>query len=141
MTVRRPRWGTAVRLTAFLGLILSIALGLALTALLRAFSSQTDASTTRSLVAEVRAFALAAAQRPTAQGLDAFTDAYLRTRVLPDGETLVVALPNGALVGSAGTEPLLHSPQLTGWIAHQPAGGRTHMVVAGRHYLAVLVTL
>ena len=117
MRRRRPHLGTAVRLTAFLGLILATVLGLALTGLLRAFSSQSDASTTRSLVAEVRALGLAASQRPTGQSLAAFTDDYLRTRVLPDGETLVVVLPNGALVGSAGSDALLHSQQLTTWLA------------------------
>ena len=79
MRRRRPHLGTAVRLTAFLGLILATVLGLALTGLLRAFSSQSDASTTRSLVAEVRALGLAASQRPTGQSLAAFTDDYLRT--------------------------------------------------------------
>jgi signal transduction histidine kinase len=138
MSVRRSRLGTATRLTAFLGLILATVLGLALTGLLRAFSSQSDASTTRSLVAEVQALARAAAQRPAGQSLPVFTDNYLRARVLPDGETLVVALPNGALVGSAGSDALVHSPQLTSWLAGR-TGSKTHLTVAHRHYLAVAV--
>jgi len=140
MSARRLRFGTAVRLTALLGLILATVLGLALTGLLRAFSSQSEAATTRSLVAEVRALALAASQRPATQSMPAFTDEYLRTRVLPDGEALVIALPNGALVGSAGSDALVHSPQLTRWLAH-PNSSKTHLTVAHRHYLAVAVAV
>ena len=140
MSARRSRVGTAVRLTAFLGVILATVLGLALTGLLRAFSSQSEASTTRSLVAEVQALALAASQRPAGQSVPAFTDAYLRTRVLPDGEALVIALPNGALVGSAGSDALVHDPQLATWLASR-TGSKTHLTVAHRHYLAVAVTV
>jgi two-component system OmpR family sensor kinase len=132
------RWGTAARLTTYLSLVLAIVLGLALLGLLRAFSSQTDASTTRSLVAELKAFAVAAAQRPPTQSFDAFSDNYLRTRVLPDGETLTVGLADGTLIGSAGTEGLLHTAVIRRWAAlTPPSGTREHVTLGSRHYLLV----
>jgi signal transduction histidine kinase len=134
----RWRWGTAARLTTFLGLVLALVLGLGLLGLLRAFSSQTDASTTRSLVAELRAFAAAAAARPATQTLQAFSDDYLRTRILPDGETLTIGLGDGGLLGSAGSEPVLRSPDVRRWAVVPPAAGtRIHLSAAHRHYLVV----
>jgi signal transduction histidine kinase len=132
------RWGTAARLTTFLALLLTAVLGLALLGLLRAFGSQTDASTTRSLVAELKAYAVAAVQRPASQPIDAFSEDYLRTRVLPDGETLVVGLTDGSLIGSAGTEGLLRNRVVLRLASTAPAvGTRLHVTVGTQHYLLV----
>jgi len=134
----RHHWGTAARLTTFLALVLAVVLGLALLGLLRAFGSQTDASTTRSLVAELKAFAVAAAQRPPSQPIATFSDEYLRTRVLPDGETLAVGLDDGTLIGSAGTESLLRSSVVRGLASTTPTTGkRVHVTAGARHYLVV----
>lgn len=136
--IRRLRWGTAARLTTFLAVVLIVVLGLALLGLLRAFSSQTDAATSRALVAELRAFGAAAAQRPASQSMQAFTNDYLRTRVLPDGETLSVAVADSPLLGSAGSEALLQTPTLRQWAATSPAAGtRQHLTVGNRHYLVL----
>jgi len=134
----RRHWGTAARLTTFLAAVLAVVLGLALLGLLRAFGSQTDASTTRSLVAELKAFAVAAAQRPASQPISAFSDDYLRTRVLPDGQTLTVGLSDGTLIGSAGTEALLRTSIVRRLASSSPASGTSVHVTAGsKRYLLV----
>src|SRR4051812_39545524 len=99
----RLRWGTAARLASFVALMLAVIIGLALFGLLRTFRAQSDASTTRSLVSELQAFRDAAGLRPAGQSLSTFTEDYLRTRVLPSGDSLAVLLPSGSLIGSAGS--------------------------------------
>jgi two-component system, OmpR family, sensor kinase len=136
-SVRAHRWGTAAKLTAFLGLILACVLGLALTALLYAFSSQSDATTTRALVAQVRAYAIAAGQRPARESLATFTDSYLQARVLPDGQLLLISLPDGSLIGSAGSDPVLRSTAFTRWLDTAATKQKAHLNVGGRHYLTV----
>src|ERR1043165_2025865 len=109
------RWGTAARLATFVALMLAVIVGLALFGLLRAFRAQSDASTTRSLVVELQAFRDAVGSRPSGPDLTAFSESYLRTRFLPNGESLAVVLPNGSLIGSAGSRQLLSLPRVTAW--------------------------
>ena len=138
MSIRPRQWGTAVRLTAFLGVMLAVVLGLALLTLLRSFSAQTDATTTRSLVAELNAFAAGSSGRAGNQAFAPFAKQYLRTRTLPDGELLVVALPNGTLVGSTGSGPLLHTTVMREWAASPPpVGTRRHVQSDDTGYLLV----
>ncbi|MCU1676210.1 MAG: integral rane sensor signal transduction histidine kinase [Frankiales bacterium] len=61
------------------------------------------------LVAEAGGFARAAGERSSQEDLVAFTTNYLRTRVLPDGESVVIAIRGVGLYGSVGTEALLES--------------------------------
>ncbi|HET6818640.1 MAG TPA: HAMP domain-containing sensor histidine kinase [Mycobacteriales bacterium] len=139
---RRLRWGTAARLAAFVALMLAVIIGLALFGLLRTFRAQSDASTTRSLVLELQAFRDAAGVRPAGQRLSAFSESYLSSRVLPSGESLAVLLPDGALIGSAGSGPLLSSPALRTWSRTPPAAGLSKQLVVRKHtYLATAVPL
>jgi two-component system, OmpR family, sensor kinase len=83
------------------------------------------------LVVELQAFRDAAGGRPAGQDLAAFSEAYLRARVLPDGEAVAVVLPTGSLIGSAGSRGLLSSPRVTGWIGTPPVTGVHLDVTAG----------
>lgn len=139
---RRLRWGTAARLAAFVALMLAVVIGLAMFGLLRTFRAQSDASTTRSLVAELNAVKDAAGLRPAGQDLATFTENYLRVRLLPEGESLAVLLPDGALIGSAGAGPLLSSPTVRGWVSSPPkAGLRTQLAAGHSSYLVTAVPL
>ena len=115
MTAGRRRIGTAAQLAVVHGLVLATVLGLAVLGLLHAFRSQTAAATSRSLVAEMGNFANAAAARPAGQPLRAFAESYLRTRALAQDELLVVTLPDGTRLGSAGSTWLLNSAVVRGW--------------------------
>lgn len=120
---RRPNVGTALRLASFHALLLLVVLGLVSFGLLRTFSAQSSATTMRSLVAEMHAFEKATAAGPSGEDLATFTASYLRTRVLPDGQLVAVALPDGSVVGSAGSGGLLASAQLRAWSRHPPPTG------------------
>jgi two-component system, OmpR family, sensor kinase len=115
LTQGRRRVGTAAQLAVVHGLVLATVLGLAVLGLLHAFRSQTAASTSRSLVAEMGNFATAAAQRPAEQTLRRFAEGYLRTRALPQDELLVVTLPDRTRLGSAGSTWLLNSADVRRW--------------------------
>ena len=141
-TAWRPRWGTAARLATFVALMLAVIIGLALFGLLRTFRAQSDASTTRSLVVELRAFRDAAGARPAGQSLGAFSESYLSTRVLPDGESVAIVLPNGSLIGSAGSRALLATSTVKAWSAAPPAHGvHTQLAAGGSSYLVTAVPL
>jgi two-component system OmpR family sensor kinase len=138
----RWRWGTAARLATFVAVMLAVVIAVALLALLRTFRAQSDAATTRSLVVEVQSFAAAAGARPPAQTLEAFTNSYLQTHVLPDGEYVAVALSDGRLIGSVGSQPLLSAPAVQGWAGAVPTvGTRRQLSVAGAPYLVTAVPL
>jgi signal transduction histidine kinase len=126
-----PRWGTAARLATFVALMLAVVIGLALFGLLRTFRAQSDASTTRSLVTELQAFRDAAGSRPAQQTLPAFSESYLRARVLANGESVAVVFPDGALIGSAGSRALLSSPAVTAWSQAPPSVGFRRELTAG----------
>lgn len=138
----RPRWGTAARLATFVALMLAVIIGLALFGLLRTFRAQSDASTTSSLVVELNAFRDAVGARASGQSLATFSESYLRTRVLPDGESVAIVLPTGALIGSAGSSSLLASPTVRGWTSTPPdAGLRTQVTAGDGSYLVAAVPL
>ena len=126
-----PRWGTAARLATFVALMLAAVIGLALFGLLGTFRAQSDASTTRSLVVELQAFRDAVGTRSAGQDLAAFSESYLRTRVLPNGESFAVVLPDGSLIGSAGSRGLLSSPLVAGWSHRPPTVGRHVQIRVG----------
>jgi two-component system, OmpR family, sensor kinase len=130
------RWGTAARLSTFVGLILVVVLGLSLLGLLRAFSAQSDAATNRSLVVELRAFAAAASTRPAGQDLATFAGSYLRTRILDAGEVVAVILPDGTVVASAGSQGVLDTPTVRGWRTRPLQHGvQRHLTAQGHGYL------
>src|SRR3954451_10854080 len=138
----RPRWGTAARLATFVALMLAVIIGLALFGLLRTFRAQSDASTTRSLVVELQEFRDAVGTRPAGQSLAAFSESYLRTHVLANGQSLAVLLPNGSRIGSADSRPLLLSPTVKAWSVTPPKTGLKTRVSAGDNdYLVTAVPL
>lgn len=79
----------------------------------RVFNSHVLANTQSSLAAEATNFTDAASRRPVTESLATFTTSYLRTRVLAAGELVVVLLADGRQVGSAGSQQLLASAELT----------------------------
>src|SRR3954452_21455666 len=139
---RPRRWGTAARLATFVALMLAVIIGLALFGLLPTFRAQSDASTTRSLVVELQEFRDAVGTRPAGQSLPAFSESYLRTHVLANGESLAVLLPNGSRIGRAGSRPLLSSTTGKTWSATPPqAGLKTRLTAGDSDYLVTAVPL
>jgi signal transduction histidine kinase len=80
-------------------------------------------------------FAAAAADRPAGQSLRRFSEGYLRTRALPKDELLIVTLPDGSRLGSAGSTWLLNSADVRRW-ARTPVqtGSITTVERAEREY-------
>jgi len=116
--------------------MLAVVIALALVTLLRTFRAQSDAATTRSLVVEMKSFAASAGIRPGGQSLAAFSDAYFRTHVLPTGEVVAVALPDGHLIGSVGSRALLNTTLARSWTRSIPTTGlHMRMSVVGTPYL------
>ena len=137
-----PRWGTAARLATLVALMLGLVMGLALLGLLRTFRAQSDASTTHALVAEAQAFRNAVETRPVGQTLDEFSESYLSTRVLPDGFSVSILLPNGSRIGSAGSRAILSSPTVKRWSGRPPVRGVHSRLAAGDStYLVTAVPL
>jgi signal transduction histidine kinase len=106
---RRRRLGSATRLAAFLALLLALVLSVTAFETQRAFASRSLDSVTRDSVSELASYQRALAGTSSAH-VGTVTTAYLRSRVLPQGEVVVLALPDGVRLGSAGSAPLLRSP-------------------------------
>jgi len=86
----------------------------------RAFTNQSVAATTRGLAAEVDSFDRAVGgARPST--LEPDTVAYLRSRVLPQGETIMVRLSDGSRLGSVGSASLLQTPTFRSALESLPA--------------------
>ncbi len=141
MSGRRSRWrpGTAARLSALLGLILAAVLVVVTVVTERAITDRTLAGLQRDLSAEVGGFARATAGR-TPGGLRPAATAYLSSAVLPRGEWLLVALPGGGQLGSAGSAALLTDRALRPLLAHPPARTTTMTLSTSGRPLLVSVT-
>lgn len=113
----RRRIGSATRLAAFLALLLAAILSITAFETDRAFSNQSLASVTRGLVSEVGSYERAA-RGTSSSKLGSATVTYLQSRVLPQGETIMVGLPSGARLGSSGSESLLRNPAIRTLLAH-----------------------
>jgi len=120
----RRRIGSATRLAAFLALLLAAILSITAFETERVFTNQSLAATTRNLVSEVASYERAAIGGGRAN-LDALTVAYLQSRVLPQGETIMLGLTRGPRLGSAGSGPLLRDPAIRALLARPPAAGRS----------------
>ncbi len=137
---RRRRLGTAGRLALMQALLLATVLGLAVLGLVRAFDAQSRASTDRTLVAETQAFARAAAARPPGTTLGPFAEGYLRTRVLPDGDYLLVTMTGDRLLGSAGSQALYADPAVAAWSSRPPTHGVRQELRVGQTSYALVAT-
>jgi signal transduction histidine kinase len=126
------RWGTAARLATILGVILVAVLSLTTFGVVRAYTSQLQASTTRSLADELQAFAGNARQRPNGQSLAAFTRGFLQTRALDDNEVLVIALAGRSTFGSSGSAELLRTPHVRAWSLHPLSTSERLTLTAGK---------
>ncbi len=116
----RRRIGSATRLAAFLALLLVAVLSITAFATERAYSSQAVAATTKSLAAEVDSFQKAVTGTNSATlGPAAVT--YLQGRVLPQGETIMIRLPDGNRLGSVGSAPLLGAPSIQAALQDPPS--------------------
>ncbi len=124
------RFGSATRLAAFLALLLAAILSITAFETERVFTHQSMASATRSLVSEVDSYQKAAIGT-AGPGLEATTTAYLQSRVLPQGETIMVALPDGRQLGSAGSAQLLRTRTIQATLARPPAFTRSYRSTLG----------
>jgi signal transduction histidine kinase len=116
----RRRLGLATRLAAFLALLLALILSATAFETQRAFASRSLDSVTRDSVSELASYQRAlAGTTPTRVGPS--TVAYLRSRVLPQGEVVMVALPDGRRFGSAGSAALLRDPAVRTVLARPPS--------------------
>ena len=121
----RRRIGSATRLAAFLALLLAAILSITAFETERAFSNQSLDSVTRSLVSEVDSYERAARDTSTSN-LASVTVAYLQSRVLPQGETIMVGLDSGARLGSSGSQSLLANPAIRTLLAHPQSATASH---------------
>ncbi len=131
--------GSASRLAAFLALLLAAILSITAFETERVFANQSMAATTRNLVSEVDSFEKATAGEGSTV-LGPSTIAYLQSRVLPQGEVIMVQLPSGARLGSAGSAPLLHSDTLGALLTHPPSSSRSYRSMLGGIDTLYLVT-
>ncbi len=120
MAGRRRRLGLAGRLAAFLALLLAVILSVTAFETQRAFDSRSLDAVTRDSVSELASYQRAITGIGTGQ-VESATVSYLRSRVLPQGEVVIVALPGGVHLGSAGSAPLLRNPAVRAVLARAPA--------------------
>ncbi len=116
----RPRWtalahrlrriGSAGRLAAFHAVLLAVVLGAVVVALVRNFTASYETIAANGLIAEVKAYAVAAQARPTGQDLRRFSVDYLSRHALASGSTIVVALTGVGRVETSGGHALAASP-------------------------------
>jgi len=126
----RRRIGSATRLAAFLALLLAAILSITALETERAFTNQSLASVTRGLVSEVDSY-VRAASGTGPSNLGPATVAYLRSRVLPQGEAIMVGLPSGVRLGSSGSASLLRNPAIRTLLAHPPSATSSHRSTLG----------
>jgi signal transduction histidine kinase len=124
---RRRLFGTAARLSGFLAVLLAAVLALTAFNTERAFTSRAMTTTNNDLAAALLNFSRAAADTPPA-ALRSFSVRYLSHQVLPAGEVVVVRLPGGAELGSAGSSRLLRSAALRSLLVHPPTRTVTRQV-------------
>ncbi len=117
-------------MAAFLALLLAAILSITAFETERVFANQSMAATTRGLVSEVDSYEKAAIGTPE-PGLAATTISYLQSRVLPQGETIMVAVPDGRKLGSAGSAPLLRTRAIQAILAHPPAFTQSYRATLG----------
>lgn len=121
----KRRIGTATRLAAFLALLLTAILSITAFETEHAFNNQSLASTTKSLVSEVDSYEQIIVGTQ-ASNLRPATISYLRGRVLPQGEMIMVGLKDNARLGSAGSAPLLRNPTIRALLIHPPLAPGTY---------------
>jgi two-component system, OmpR family, sensor kinase len=139
---RRPirrRVGSATRLAAFLAILLVGILSITTFETDRVFVDQSLAATTRTLAAEVDSFQKEISG-PGTGTLEPTTVDYLRSRVLPQGEVIVVQVAPGVRLGSAGSAPLLRNPTIAALLAHPPTAGHSYRSTLGGVDTLYLVT-
>lgn len=113
------RWGSAVRLAALLTLLLSLVLAITSWETMRAFSRQAMSTIDHTLASDVANASRALQAAPTGE-LTSTSVTYLRSLVLLQGQTLVVGLPEGVQLGTAGSSHLLASPTVQALLTHPP---------------------
>ena len=121
----RRRIGSATRLAAFLALLLAAILSITAYETERTFSNQSLDSVTRGLVSEVGSYERAA-RGTSSSNLGSATVTYLQSRVLPQGETVMVGLESGARLGSSGSQSLLQDPVIRTLLANPQSATSSH---------------
>lgn len=134
----RLRMGSATRLAGFLALLLAAVLAISTFETMRVFDQQTLASTERNLSVELNSFRTALSHRGELS-VPAATVDYLRGRVLPAGEVVLVSTASGQRYGSAGSRWLLGRPEMQRLLARPPGRSTTvHTAFSGVDTAAVV---
>ncbi len=121
---RRRRLGSAARLSLVLAVLLGLILAVTAWETVRVFSSQARTTVDRTLISDVENASRVIEQAPSGD-LGPTTVAYLRSQVLLQGHSLIVGLPSGVQLGSAGAGHLLSSGTIRQLLADPP----THSVL------------
>lgn len=139
---RRGGWwpGTTGRLLLVHGIALSVVLGAVLFEVVQGFSAHYTQTMETDLAEEAPEYARAAALRPSGQGMEAFTHAYLQTHVLPNGHVLIVDLSGQPALGTAGAARLVAAPVVSRWLVDPPAHSELRTVEAGGQSYLVLAS-
>jgi len=132
------RVGTAVRLSAFLGLLLAVVLGASIWATSLSFSSRSNAQAIADLTAVVQDYSRAAAAEPPGD-LAPWTIRYLSSTVLPSGETLVISL-GSQRYGSSDATVVLANPEIRQLLAHPPRTSVTTTIHSGSLNVLTLIS-
>lgn len=134
------RTGVAARFLLIQALVLIVIMGVVLVILEQVFMHSMAQSQDHVLTEEVAEYAGAEGRRPQGQGLNAFSTQYLQTHQLSRGTGLIILLPDGSVVRSAGMRLLQQSAQVQGWLAGPPTGSILTEVPAGGTTYRVLVS-
>lgn len=121
----RRRVDSAVRLAAFLAVLLAAILSITAYETVHVFSDQSIAATTRNLVAQLDSYEQATRGIGTTR-LETTTIAYLQSQAIPQGESVMMRLPDGARLGSAGSATLLRTPTIAAHLAHPPVATQSY---------------
>jgi signal transduction histidine kinase len=127
----RFRVGSATRLAGFLAILLAAVLTISAFETVRAFDTQSLASTERNLSVELDSLKAALSHRGT-QDVATTTVDYLQGRVLPQGEVIIVGLESGQNYGSSDSAWLLQADAVHDLLRHPPSATSTvHAQLSG----------
>ncbi len=122
------------------GVVLGVVFGAVTVEVVRGFSAHYTHTVVSDLSEEGPEYARAAAQRPTGQGMEAFSRAYLQAHVLAAGHLLVVGLTGQPTLASPGGDALASRPTVAGWLSTPPLRSQLQDVRAGASTYLVLAS-
>ena len=127
---RTRRVGTALRLSAFLGVLLVVVMAASTWATWHSISTRNRTQATNSLAALIAGYSSAAASSTVAPS-ESFTVSYLSTTVLPAGQQLIVDFTGAHRYASSGATSLLKNPEIQALLARVPTSSTMATVKSG----------